>query len=544
VRWAPLVVLLLLGAAAQGPQAYDSTMRNEAAVWAPVQVVLDAIPDVVSLAVLEASDDGTPDDAEALVARLSNYRTGLQAPTRFPSQSVAASLDASNAYAFAEQAFLLARAVPASAVQLARASEACSVLRVDAVATYWRLAGEVGEADLALREVASALEELLAAPPPGIDATPVARALAMLTQWHAATSAEADGCLAALAQRIGAEVLFAGRPAGADTLLVAWLAPERTWSGGRVGLLGRATGPPGGPVQVASTPLRADLPRAASGAFQTAFDAPTGLGAYPVTVSYGARSVLLSLQVVKAPVELELLAPYRAEPGARVEATVRWHSPAPHLLGDQSILARGDRTAQRPLASFQATFAFTAPEAGSMRVRFIYPGSDVLEAAEVEWVLIVADDAADAAQDGARERGGGWGRGGGLFPEAPFEPWLFLVVILLIIVLLVALEFWLRRRRQVALVAPRAAAAVPPRGLPSGFVAAFAAFVAWWVRLGVARKSWTAREVGEALQGQGVAVGGLVRRFEATRYGGARAPDGSRARAWLQRVQAFLWRRR
>ena len=538
-----LLLLLLPAASPQGPQAYGDAATVEEGAVAPVQTVVDALPGVMRAATAEADFDGTPDDALAEIALLLDFVAGFELRPEWPEGSVAEGTDARRAYPYVQDVVAMAARIPDEVGALARTQADCLADPERATAAEVRAwSGVMAGSGARVDAFTAQLGALAAEAPEGIDAGPVEAAAAHLRDWTAPAREALSACLAGVAERLGVEV-------DAEAVPFVALLPDRTWPLGTVRVVGAA---PSG-VRIAADGLGWGLDVApVGGAFSARFTVPrsAGLGDHVVRVTGGVEAAPVLL-VEKATVELRVTAPPRVAPGEDFRVRVEVVAPSGLLVAADTVSVAGALQGGPQPAAPPAVFAFRAPaEAGVLEAAARFPGSDVMEAAEEAFrVRVVAAGAAgEVARDGSsggRDGDDGfWERALRWLPVAPGTP-AFLILVLLVVLLLVALAQGLRRLRRRA--GPGGPAAPPAEGegwapLGRGLVAAFAAFVAWLVRAGLARPSHTPREVGARLRERGFRAERLVTDFERVRYGGAGAPagSGSRAPAWLERVRRRL----
>lgn len=272
------------------------------------------------------------------------------------------------------------------------------------------------------------------------------------------------------------------------------------------------------------------------GGFRSGFvvHPPALPGTYTITAAIDDLEARRTLELVRAPLDLQATAPVQVAAGEEVRIEVRGTGPGVPLLPPGASLHASGALIDEATFPGHAVFAWTPSSAGTHDVRIAYPGDDrVLPASTEVRVLVGSNGAVAGDGPGATGPSGGTDR---------LQTLLFMVLFVLV-PLLAAGAHYLWRRRPRAEPGPRWPVPEVAFGertrAPRGFVQAVAAFVLWLIGRGDLRPSATARDAARHLEGRGYRARALVARFEAIRYGPEReGPEERRKGAsWLDWVR-------
>lgn len=512
-------LLVVLAVLATGPAASQSTPL-EAAV-APVQTAVDAAGAVVTLALPEASRDGTPDEAWALRERLLAFVAVLDRPWGLPEAATYRS-EVLAALPYAQQAADAARAVPDDAAEVARIVGRCEgeSLTVEQETVLLESSGRL--------EISAAALALLAADAPaGVDARPLADASTEIRRWLEGPAAPST----CMVQEGGRE-----RPvAPAEAFLRFSLFPETTWPGGDIRVVGLTNAD--SVVDLGSEGL--SLQRrlvVTDGRFELRHRVPedTPLGEHEVTAVSADLRTSRPLTLDRAPATLTVTGPGTAQPGETVLLQVVLSSPLPSHTDEAVVRIGGDADGTIELVGGVGTWSVRAPETGGSLLRFEYAGHPLVQPAAQEFSLrttlaperVAETTPPEATPPVAGPLGGG-------------APLTWVIGAVAAVTVLLAMVSWWRNRRP----APMPAAAAPTSSRSAALhrtgqltlIGAFASIVRLLRSVGQADASTTAREAGESLRGFGVDSTDVVRRFELERYG--EHPEDP---SWLRHMSTWI----
>lgn len=548
------LLLLLVASPALAQGDFEDAQRDQQAVHAPVQLLLDQFPELMDLSIKEATLDGSPDDAEALVAQMRAYYEGFQDQAAWPQGSEAAVSNARDSYAALGAIMSTASSLPRTVARLAVVDAACSSAAGQATlasANQWYDNTFRGVEDL---DYARGLLQSFADALPGeLDATPVRSALGALDAWLIGIVGNIETCVTTLeiVEEDGSRA--AGRPSSG---LIARLQgdadevphirldviPSKVLPGGSVLVTGRVAGHRDATVHVEHAFAHLDIPFGLGGYFEAIIDVPpeTLPGSQRVKAEYLSLRAEAIYDVVPAETTIELAAPRQVPFGARFPVTASLTSnlalpdDARIAWGDLETVAHATRAIQAPNGRINMTFTVSypgspqhLPTSSSITVEVVPIQDIVVEPGENIWETLERGVWYDATQNFDTTR---------TILSVPQRDFGAGIAVMVTLGVLAVLDLVQSLRRTPTTTARPETTFQGPRGWPRSFVWAFALLARNLIDHRILPRGATPRDVARHLATRRVGMGNLVETFEATRYGRSAEPEDSRPARWLRKV--------
>lgn len=523
-------------------------------IFAPVQVVVDAVPGVLTSALAESARDGTPDAAIRQVGRMNGFVAGFSEEVAWPASSDAAAVPLAEALRYARDVAVLTGAVPGAVA---------TVARIDAACTSWfdnatkrdveRWIPQVRRAELRIEAVALGYDALAGRAPVGVDV--------------AALSGTADHLRDALDDGIGTtnvclrDLAIAVDARGFEDELYLAVVPGRTWPLGSMFLIGGTGATGGGAVDLSSAALglNTTVSLSSRGGFQFPLEVPrsTPLGTHSIRATFGALNATTSLEVERMTSRLVVTHPESVMAGEDVLFEVRLLAPVPREVARAEVVFDGGFAAVLVLERGTGRLVRQAPDdAGSGNGTVRYAGNDIVapSAASYEVMFLLPAVAATQAPPPPPPL---------RVVGSPFEwfwatpVWVYVILVAIVVLVMGDLaSSALSRRSADPVLGVLGAVARPtlapgysrPRGrprLPRTMTRLFAAFHAWAIETGMVGPSHTARDLATRLGGS-PRMRPYVHEFERVRYGGGRETPRRTVMVgrWVVAQWARLLRRR
>lgn len=370
-------LLLLLLSWTAPPAGADAV----ATALLPPQAALDELPGAVALAIQEAENRLTSDQAQARLALAREFVSGFDALP--PGQDALADPAVRAAYSWTEDVVVTTLAVPLQLDAIETAGAACR-------ATFANVTRSEGErtvtsgltAGARLQAALAELDRLAAQVPAGLDATPVLAARGTLAAWSAGEGTQVRDCLEDLAVALDVAV----------SRLDALVLPDVAYRTQRVRVVGSSN--EAGTVRLSAPSLGiAREGPVTDGTFTLVFDVArgAGLGNHTLSISLGDLTSTVRLEVRKAPVMLLVEAPQRVGTNQTLLVHVTVASPLPRSEVDRvpvQLMWQGT-SRNVTLAGGVVDVALPPGPLGPALLVVRYPGSDVLLSAEKRLTLEV-----------------------------------------------------------------------------------------------------------------------------------------------------------
>lgn len=547
------LLLLLVASPALAQGDFEDAHRDQQAVHAPVQLLLDQFPELMDLSIREATLDGSPDDAEALVARMRAYYQGFQDQAAWPQGSEAAVSNARDSYAALGAIMSTAASLPRTVARLAVVDAACSSAAGQATlasANQWYDNTFRGVEDLDYAR--GLLESFADNLPSELDATPVRSALAALEAWLLGIVGNIEACVTTL-EIVESDGSRGGRPnsgllsrlqGNADEMphIRLDLIPAKVLPGGSVLIAGRVAGHRDASVQVEHASALLDIPFGLGGYFEAVIDVPpeTLPGSQRVKAEFLSLRAEAIYDVIPANTTIELAAPRQVPFGAKFPVTASLTSnlelpdDARLAWGDLETVAHATRAIEAPNGRINMTFTVSypgspqhLPTSASITVQVVPIQDIVIEPGQNIWETLERGVWYDATQDFATTR---------TVLNIPQQDFGAGIAIIVTLGLLAVLDLLQSLRRTPCVQTQPAATFQGPRGWPRSFVWAFALLARSLIDHRILPRGATPRDVADHLATRRVGMGNLVQAFEATRYGRSAEPKDTRAAQWLRKV--------
>lgn len=490
-------VLALLALATLPPPA-GATSPLEAAV-APGQVVADAAARVLTEATDEADRDGTPERANFLLAQMTEFAKDFTTPVIPPEASYAAETLA--AFAFATELTGRLAGVPDAIGQTSVILHSCDVGEITPP-EFSALSQDLGLLTGRLETLAS----LAAAPPAGIHADELARAVDRTRAWLA-SERESRACKIA-DEFIVVQVDVIPLELDPEDALAFALFPSVAWPTANMSITGRSTNA-SSPVRLEAPFIGLDfeLPVDASGRFGGTFRLPleTPLGSQQIHLSQGGLTADRTITIMRAPSRLDVVGATRALVNETITYEVKLTSVIPERTRSATISVRPGEDVM--LESGRASVPFQMPQVrGDVSLRFTFAGDEVVASAERVLIVSVVPAPPPIAPRIVRDD----------------LNWFVLVAVAFLALAVLVAQAWRRRRELARGRAPLIGAwatAIATAGPPNHLVGLVAWIMAWLRTRGRVRLGTTVREAAPIMVQQGLGGGSLVRAFEQIRYG-------------------------
>lgn len=531
-----------LGGAGGGVLAQQEPDEDRLASLAmPVQTVVDAFPELVEEAILEAEYDGRPDRAQALLAQMEGYVANFSKPHAWPEGSAADQVAYQEALLFAADVVALSQIVPdmAARVEIVRASCGAFESASGEEAQAWLQDVREGRVDHGA--LLAGLADTKRALPVTVDVAPLERGIALLEEWG-------NGSLqVSLACSEEAAVYFdVYEP---DDRLTFFARPTVVWPTASVqffGAVGRDTDAAEVTLSAAGLGLQQSVTVVDSGGFHVRHGVPrdTTLGDHEAVAAAGGHEENVTVTVEKAPVSMVVEHPARVEPGRTFTLVVRLVDPLDGRVDGGEVQVSGGREEVMAIRDGRGSVRWTAPEEpGVLQGELSYAGDAIRAPATGSYRVRVQEEAVGAEPGEGVQAGDG-----SLFglDRALVEAILGVVAAVLVAVMLflMVVRFWQARRlRKGGPVAGAGETQQWEQDLAPGagmtFAHVFAALHGWCVRHGLVEPGATARDMTRRM-GAAEPLRRATGEFERVRYGGAQEqPARSR---WAMKSTLAAWR--